>query len=162
MKERHNAIRRAAKKGKYYNRIREIAINDKLAGAVIALAVFKRFEDVDIIIQTKVTGELYTDRPLAVTFFAISKFPHPKFLPFLKSNLDSVINKPPYLESLLLYEAISNYNNKEASALLGRVFQIEDNELRLKHLEELSLALRRNPNPFYNDLRKKIAVEVKN
>jgi hypothetical protein len=162
LEARHDAIRRAGKNGKYYERIKEIAISDKLAGAVIALATFRRAEDVDIIMQTKVTGEPFKYHPLATTFFAISQFPHPKFLSFLESQLQPIMSKHPHVESSFLYEAISNYNSKEAGALLARAFQISDNELRLKHLESLSRVLRRNTSPVYNDLRKKIGTEIKN
>lgn len=161
LEARNEAARRAGKKGKYYNRIREIAINDKLAGAVVALASFKRPEDVDIIMETKVTGEPFRYYPLATTFFAISQFPHPKFIPFLEGHLQPIMNKAPHVESWLLYQAISNYNTKEASALLARAFHIADNNLRMKHLEELSRVLKRNSNPIYNDLRKRIIEDAK-
>jgi hypothetical protein len=161
LKARDGTIRFAGKKSKYYDRIRELAINDKLAGAVIALAGFRRSEDVDIIMETKVTGERYKYRPLAATFFAISQFQHPRFLPFLESHLQPIMSKSPQGESFFLYRAISNYNSKEASALLARALQITDKELRLKHLEELSRVLLNNPNPAYSDLRKKIAAEIR-
>jgi hypothetical protein len=161
LEARNGAIRFAGKKGKYYDRIKEIAVNDKLAGAVIALAGFKRAEDVDIIMETKVTGEPFRYYTLATTFFAISQFQHPKFLPFLEDHLQPIMSEAPHVESSFLYRAISNYNNKEASALLARAFQITDKELRLKHLEQLSRVLTTNASPVYNDLRKKIAAEIR-
>lgn len=162
LEARHDAIRRAAKKGKYYNRIKEIAVHDKLAGSVVALANFRRAADVNIIMETKVTGERFRYYPLATTFFAISQFPHPEFLPFLEGHLQQIMSKSPHVESSFFYRAISNYNSKEAGVLLARAFQITDKELRLKHLEELSRILKRNSNPVYNDLRKRIVSEVKN
>jgi len=156
---RNDAIRTAGKKGKYYNRIKEIAVNDKLAGAVIALAGFKRPENANIIMHTKVIGKPFEYYPLATTFFAISQFPYPTFLPFLESHLQSVMNQHPDVESSYLYEAIASYNTKEAGILLARAFQIPENELRLQHLEKLSYVLTKNANPLYDDLRKKLAAE---
>jgi hypothetical protein len=127
---------------------------------VIALACFRREEDVNIILDTKVTGVPLEYYPAGTTFIAISKFPHPGFLPFLESHLQPIMGKPPYVESTFLYEAISSYNSKEGSALLARAFQITGHELRLKHLEQLSRVLKRNSHPVYNDLRQKIASEV--
>ncbi|MBL0740718.1 hypothetical protein [Chryseolinea lacunae] len=161
LEARNWAIRRAGKKLKYYSKIREVAITDRLAGAVIALANFKRAEDADIIMEMKVTGEPFRHYPLATTFFAISKFPHPKFLPFLEDHLQQIMSKPPGVESSFFYQAISNYNNKQGGVLLARGFQINDKALRSKHLEELSRALTKNSNPIYKDLRKRITTEAK-
>lgn len=161
LEARNEAIRRAGNNGRYYNRIKSIAINEKLAGALIALANFKREEDIDIIMDTRVTGEPFIHFQLGTTFLAISQFPHPRFLPFLEHHLQSMIHKTPQVECRSLYEAIANYNNSHARDLLAQPFSIADSALRRKHLEELSLVLKRNSNPIYSALRKKIDAEVK-
>jgi hypothetical protein len=159
---RDGALRRAGPKGKYHDRIKEIAINEKLAGAVIALASFRRSEDIDIIMRTRVTQKSSMSHPLATTFVAICNFPHPTLLPFLESHMETFMNKSPYVESTFLYMAISNYNSKEAGALLARVFNIPDNKMKRDQLEVLSRVLKRNSSPVYNDLLKRIETELKN
>lgn len=161
LEARSDAIRRAGETGKYYKRIKDVAINDKLAGAVIALANFKREEDITIIKDTRVTGKPFIHHQLATTFLAISQFPHPRFLRFLEDHLQSTIHKAPQVECRFLYEAIANYNNSHARDLLAQPFSISDSALRQKHLEELSFVLKRNSNPIYSGHRKQIDADLK-
>ena len=161
LRSRDHAIRNAAQRGKYYNRIRDFVVNEKLGAGIIALAHFKNPDDVDIIMETAPSGgALFEDHPLGTTLFAISLFPDPGFLPFLEHHLPSMMTRPPDLECRFLYRAISNYNNKKAKDLLSQPLQIPDRALRVEHLEALSEVLKKNSHPVYDDLRRRLKEEA--
>lgn len=156
------ALRTLKPEEKYYDVIRSIAIKERVPGALIALAKFQKEQDVDLIMDARVTGEFYTYLPLMANFQAIAEFPHPSFLPFLRAQLEERMMAAPKGDCMFLLEAITSYKNKISRELLLLLFQIQDNDTRLKHLEKLYWVLKRNRDPIYDDLRQKLRSENPN
>lgn len=158
---RSTAMQRMVPNEKYYQRIRAIVIKEKNFGALIGLAKFEKVQDIELIMTTTVKAEwLYTRLSHLANFQAIRQFRHPAFLPFLTNHLERIVTTFPDNDCGFLYLIISEYENKSAHELLSRPFQITDDQIRSKHLLELSKVLKRNSNPIYNDLRQRLEAEV--
>lgn len=154
---RSYVIRQMAPNEKYYQRIRSIVKKDKESGALIGLAKFKKEQDIELIMTTLVKPEWPYDRfPQVANLMAIREFHHPGFLPFLQVRLEKSLMASPEGDAMFLYLAIAAYGNTNAHELLSQPFHIEDNNVRQKHLEALSDALRRDVHPLYNDLREQL------
>ena len=156
---RYMAMHRAAKAGKYYERIREIVLEgDFREGGLMVLAKFKREQDIDVILNWDIVSTPQKGKTTFCTFYAIALFPHPAFSPFLQQNIKKAIVAKPTTSCRGLYLAIANYNNKASHDLLLLPFQIADKSIRTEHLQTLASALKENSDPIYNDLRARLKV----
>jgi hypothetical protein len=162
LEARDGAVRRAGAKRKYYERVRELAITEKFFGAAVALALFKQDADVDIITRAMVGGTPHENRTRSAAIIVASNFTHPAFMPVLEKGLNEIRLEKEYQRSALLFTAISKYENEKSRELLMSVFDIKDKEKRREQLKDLSLALSKNTNPLYSNIRKRLAVEMRN
>jgi hypothetical protein len=154
---RYMAMHRAANAGKYYERIREIVLEgDFREGGLMVLAKFKREQDIDVILNWDIVSTPQKEKSIFCTFYAIAKFPHPAFSPFLQQNIKKAIVAKPTTSCRGLYLAIANYNNRASHDLLLLPFQIADKSMRTEHLQTLASALKENSDPIYNDLRARL------
>ncbi|TDR25838.1 hypothetical protein [Flavobacterium cheniae] len=113
-----NALKNNNGNPKTYERIKELALKDKNIGAIEALAIYKREEDIP---EFKKLGEL--------AFFGIAKFPDPKFWDFLlsyKSKFES--------ESYLL--AVSAFKSEKSAGILTDILK-NINEESISYLSEV-------------------------
>lgn len=115
---------------KHYDRIRDLAINDKNVSAIEALAIYNKKEDIEDIKKTK-----------ELAFRAISKFPDKDFWTFILSYTSSNQSKN-YLM------AISAFKTKESANLLLEIYtKIEE-----KNIKYLLEAITKNYCIYYQDL----------
>jgi hypothetical protein len=151
---RYMAMHRAARAGKYYDRIREIVLEgDFRETGLTVLAKFRKEQDIDVILNWNVVKAANKEKANTYTFYAISIFPHPAFSSFLRQNMRKAILTKPDMSCRGLYLAVANYNNKTSHDLLLLPFQITDKSIRGEHLQTLSSVLKENSDPIYNDLR---------
>jgi hypothetical protein len=117
-----------------YSRIRHLAINENNYLAKIALAIYKKDEDITDLINMG-TG----------SFMAVSFFPHEKFWDFLLKHKDSS-------HSLEYFLAVSSYKNESAIKLIEDIYP----NLAFKDIFPLQEALTKNYCPLYQDMILKI------
>jgi hypothetical protein len=123
---------------KYYSRIRELALEDKYPMAVVGLARFKKEQDLKLILDNQKKSPFYTYR-------AISYFPNPYFMDFLKDQLVEILPKNHYYtEWREYYKAVAAYQNKEALDILrtpllppsGPVFNVPMRQYHINYVFE--------------------------
>lgn len=157
LRSRYMAMHRAARAGKYYDRIREIVLEgDFRETGLTVLAKFRKEQDIDVILNWNLVKAADKEKTNTYTFYAISIFPHPAFSLFLRQNMKKAILTKPDMSCRGLYLAVANYNNKASHDLLLLPFQITDKSIRGEHLQTLSSVLKENSDPIYNDLRSRL------
>jgi hypothetical protein len=131
-----------------YKKVRELVIKENDQKALVTLAKFEREEDIPIILSKKSEDDLF------FTYKAISEFPHPLFLPFLKESLYETLNDTHYgTEWGQLYNAIASYKNDTALRLLQVPFtQVKHQEIREYYMQYLFHAVQSFYTSLYDEL----------
>ena len=150
--ERENAINRAKLNETFYERVRQLVLEESNQSALIALAKFKRTQDIQLILNNKAKGERYAQ--LFFTYKAISEFPDNAFLPLLKKSLYEAIDKGSWsTEWRELYKAIASFKNDTALQLLKIPFtQTKHENIRQYHVDFIFGAVQDFYTPIYNEL----------
>ncbi|WP_203256197.1 hypothetical protein [Hyunsoonleella ulvae] len=153
LSSRSRAIERIDATNSHYQKIRNLVIEDKDQSALVKLAKYNKEEDIELILNNKIDYDS-EESGFFYTYKAISNFPHPSFLPLLKTNLGKTLDNSHYSnEWAQLYRAIASYKSKEACKLLEIPFaQVEHQSIRKYHLNYVFAALNEFKSEFYNDL----------
>jgi hypothetical protein len=149
---KENAISRTKLNETFYERVRELVLKENNQSALVILAKFKREQDIRLILNNKLKGELYDQ--LFFTYKAISEFPDNSFLPLLKKPLYEAIDNGAWsTEWRELYRAIASYKNDTALQLLKVPFtQTKHENIRQYHMDFIFGAVQDFYTPIYDEL----------
>lgn len=145
-----NLIDRISLTEQNYPRIRELAKKGNQS-AIVKLAKYRKEQDINLILKNKDKSKY---SPYRYTYKAIQNYPSPKFLPFLKIQLENTLDHDHYSgEWKELYKAIANYKNEKSLKLLTIPFtEVVHKHIRKYHLEFIYCALRDNHDTIYDNL----------
>lgn len=148
-----DAIFRSQPTEDLYVRIKELAVKEHDQAAIVALARYRKPQDIALILNnkfsTKIAGEGYF-----YTYQAIAEFPAPEFIPLLGSNLEAALKDTHWSgEWRELYNAIASYRDQKAIELLRKPFtKVKHENIRTCHIDFIYSALRHNICALYEDL----------
>jgi len=148
------AIETAPPTERLYPRIRELVVNNGNQSAVVALAKYRKPQDISVILNNREVdsrengGYFYTYR-------AIAEFPQRDFLPLLKRNLIQTLGASHYdNEWSALYRAIAAYKNAESIALLKVPFtKVKYPDIREYHIGFVFAAVAGIDDSIYDELK---------
>lgn len=138
----------------YYNRLRQLVVEEKNKTAVIALARYRKPQDKSFI-EALLNDEINHRFGLS----AVINFPDASFFPTLEQILFRKIKKNTnnYDGDLLtLYQAIIQYKTKESKQLLKKALQETKDMQHIYHSDYIHHALKKYPATIYNGLVKPI------
>jgi hypothetical protein len=149
-----NALKKATPNPKNYDRIREIAIKERHPAAVLALARYKKQEDISVIISYLKDKEINY-----YAIWAVKEFPDAVFYPFLvgifKSMWKEKQNRREYYEWWVLYQTLSQYPTDETIKLFKKTVNThKSKKYMLKNC--LSIAITRYPHPKFEQFKDKL------
>ena len=149
---RYGAIDGADTSEENYPRFRELVLTERNEDALVALARFKKQEDIPLILNFPIEDEYF------YTYRAIAEFPATEFLSLLETNLYLTLNETHYSnEWRELYRAIAAYTNEHAVSLLEiPVLQAGHKHTREYRLKYVHDAIRNYKIPIYDELRWKL------
>ncbi len=149
---KENAINRATLNETFYERVRELVLEENNQSALVTLAKFKREQDIPLILNNRLRGERYDQ--LFFTYKAISQFPDQAFLPLLKKPLYDAVEKGAWSnEWRELYNAIASFKNDTALQLLKVPFtQTKHVNIRQYHIDFIFGAVQEYYTPIYDEL----------
>jgi hypothetical protein len=141
---------------KDYNRIREIAIKEKLPVAVLALARYKKQEDIEIISSYLKNEEMYY-----YAIWAVREFPDITFYPLLLDIFEKKWRekKYDYPEWRILYQALAKYPTDTTVELFDRTINVRNKFKKSTLGRYLNIAITKYPNPNYEKFKDKIAID---
>lgn len=126
---------------KDYEKVRQMAIQERLPQALIALARYQYPQDIEVI---KSFGES--------AFLAIAQFPHPDFWDFLMTFQPKLLDNTLQYPSAY-YEAIAAFKTNEALSFFKNLpKKITTPELQQMHLIRIFWALQSHKKSLYDDL----------
>lgn len=143
-------------KEKYYNRVREIVIEEKNNNGLIALSKFQNQQDKELIIERLNSNK--TD----IQYYglqAVIYFPDSSFFSHLKDIHKVEIKKPTgFNYSLIrtLYQAIVQYKNIQSREILEQTLNLTKGSTFQYHSEFIWLALELYPDPIYEGIQGRI------
>ena len=141
---------------KHYNRVRQIAIEEKNPVAGYTLARYKKKQDIPII------SEFLNDKETDYyAMYAARDFPNPTYYPQLVKIFEREWEKKLYSfgEWEILYEALAKYPNKQTLKLFERTVQTKDSYRNQTLGVDLMVALLKYPNPIFNSVKKRIKLD---
>ncbi|MBX7155728.1 MAG: hypothetical protein U0Y96_16360 [Candidatus Kapaibacterium sp.] len=152
MLAKDSAINRASLNETLYNRVKELVIKETNQSALVALAKFRRKEDIQLILGNEKILRTYHYN--FFTYKAISQFPDTVFLPLLNKSLHQAIReKFWYDEWRELYKAIASYKNDIALKLLRvPLTQTKHRNMREYHVNFIFNAIEEFYTPIYDEL----------
>ncbi|RYZ50226.1 MAG: hypothetical protein EOP49_14475, partial [Sphingobacteriales bacterium] len=104
------ALEHSAGNSQHYNRIRMLALHYKTGASIVALARYKKADDVNFLMTLNTKA-----------FPAIAVFPHPEFWPFLQRYQSTE-------KTFAYFNALAGFRNEESVALLTKMFDQPDSE----------------------------------
>lgn len=145
-------------KEQYYKRVKTIAKKDKSSPAILALAKYKKEEDLALFIQY-----LLHEDPAAQNrgLEAVQQFPHPDFFPYLQTIQRQEIEKTKWSATRTteaLYGAIVQYKTPASKALLEHSLENAPKDNRTNHSSGIWWALTRYPAPIYKGIIEQISL----
>lgn len=141
---------------RYYNRIREIAIEDNEKFALPVLAKYKRKADKRLIID-KLTSKERDDWYYAL--MAVRNYPDPDFFPYVVKlhHFEMTDKKGLTIPGIrMLYQAIVQYKDKTSRGLIQKTLSAKRRADLTNHYEYIYLALSKYPHNIYNGLKEQI------
>jgi hypothetical protein len=153
---KNKAISNAKLTENFYTRVRELVIKENNQSALIALAKYKRENDIPLILNSKNENE--PNEGFYFTYLAISEFPHSSFLPLLRKSLYETLDHTHYsTEWSALYGAIASYKNDTALQLLKIPFtEVKHQYIRQYHINFIFGAIQSFYSSIYDELLWKI------
>jgi len=149
-------LRKLKPEQKYYDRIREIVIEEQNNNALIALSKYQKQLDKKFII------ERLTSNKTDIQYYglqAVKNFPDSLFFPYL-SDIHSVEIKKPtgfnYSMIRTLYQAIVQYKDRQSRELLEFTLNTTTKYTLQYHSEFIWLALELYPDTIYDGIQGKI------
>lgn len=151
-----NVLKNSKANPKDYARIREIAIKEKLPVAVLALARYKKQEDIEIISSYLKNEEMYY-----YAIWAVREFPDMAFYPLLLDIFEKKWrkNKYDYSEWRILYQALAKYPNDTTIELFNKTINVRNKFKKSTLGRYLSIAIIKYPHPDYEQFKDKLKVE---
>jgi hypothetical protein len=141
---------------KDYARIREIAIKEKLPVAVLALARYKRQEDIEIISSFLKDKETYY-----YAIWAVREFPDMAFYPLLLDIFEKrwKEKKYNYSEWRILYQALAKYPNNTTIKLFDKTVNVRNKFKKSTLGRYLSIAITKYPHSDYEQFKDKVEID---
>lgn len=142
----------------YYNRIREILINEKDDNALIALSKFQQQQDKEFII------ERLTSNNQNIQYYglqAVKYFPDSAFFTYLSAiHSDEIKKSTGFNHSLIrvLYLAIVQYKNPQSRELLELTLNTTSKLAFQYHSEYIWLALELYPDTIYDGIQPSLSI----
>jgi hypothetical protein len=148
---RNRAIDSARLTEAFYRRTKELVLKENSQSALIALAKFRRKEDIPLILKSRLAEDNHG--PLFF-YMAICEFPDQAFRPLLKESLhDALSQSSRNSGGRGLYNAIASFKDDTAYQLLQEPFtKIKDESTRKSHINLVFDAIRKYYSPAYNGL----------
>lgn len=149
-------IRLAHKEGKikgtngdtlYYDRIRDIAFNERIPVSVFALAKYKRQQDKEII-----ASYFLDDKAQYYAIWAVREFPDTSFYPLLIKVFEKEWKKRyySYPKWRILYQALAQYPNAKTLELFDKTIKARNKFRRQTLGRYLTIAITKYPNPLFD------------
>lgn len=160
-RSRNEALERVDKIESQYLRIRDLVKNEQNGSALVALAKYKKEQDIDLILNFKGNRLFNNDsRDWVYIFKAISHFHHDDFIPFLIDRLNESFKDKTQIHSMklkYLYLAIAGYKNKDLVPILSRAFYIKEKDHKVsQRMPFLFFSLINNRDAIYDELLLKL------
>ncbi|WP_346883965.1 hypothetical protein [uncultured Algibacter sp.] len=148
---KNRLLERIEPKEKYYDRIRELAINENNS-AIIAISKYLKTSDIELI------NSLLKNEDTDIQFYglkAVKNFPNENSFEYIKKIHSVEIKKPTSFNYAMLrelYQSIVNYKNENSRNLLEKTINESDGYTKQYHSEFIWLALKKYPNEIYNGI----------
>jgi len=160
------AIRLEAKEGKIksvngdssrYDRLREIAINERIPVSVLALAKFRKQQDINII------ESYFADKKSHYyAIWAVREFPDSAFYPMLLKVFENNWKSRNYDYRVwrILYQALAQYPNEKTFELFDRTINAKNTYRRETLCRFLTIAVTKYPNPEFEKYKNRANVDT--
>jgi hypothetical protein len=144
----------------YYNRVKEIALNEKMPVAIWTLGQYKRQDDISIIRRAfnNIQAEDYAIRSAIL-------IPDRSFYPILTKIFEREWKKKlyDYQKWNILYQALAQYPEEPQTLDFFRITVQARDEFRYETLgADLLIAITKYPNPAFETLKKQIKLDKYN
>jgi hypothetical protein len=142
----------------YYDRIREMAIRENNNDAVVALSKFKNAQDIPLIYSLLQNPEREKQY---LGLRAVRSFPDSSSFPVLEKIYNIELKRTggfdiPHLR--MLYQALVQYKDPRTKELLGKTLRIKDFWAHKENCNMLWFAIKKFPDPIFNDLLNKLKI----
>ena len=145
---KEEAIERIKPTEQLYLKVKELVTQEHNQAALVTLAKFQKEQDTYLILNNQ------TDDGFYFTCKAISEYPNPAFLPFLKKSLYNTLGESHYNPQWrALYNAVASYKNDTSLQLLTVPFtQVKHQDIREYHIQYVFEAVQSFYSPLYDEL----------
>lgn len=164
---RSNVLIKLKPERKYYNRVREIAIEDSINSGVVPLSKFNNPQDKQFIIS-KLASKNENDKYYGL--WAVRNYPDNTFFPFIKAihKRETESGQSCFIIRML-YQAIVQYRNQESKDLFDLTFNTIKLNTALSlpkcggcrsecHSKFMWLAIEKYPNDIYKSYQEKLVL----
>ncbi|GAB2818759.1 hypothetical protein [Ferruginibacter profundus] len=140
----------------YYDRIRDIALNERIPVSVLALAKYKRQQDKEII-----TSYFSDDKTQYYAIWAVREFPDTTFYPLLIKVFETEWKDKYYDYSKwrILYQALAKYPNAKTIELFDKTINARNKFRRETLGRYLTIAIAKYPNPLFEKYQNKVDID---
>ncbi len=140
----------------YYERIRDIALNERIPVSVLALAKYKRQQDKEII-----ASYFSDDKTQYYAIWAVKEFPDTTFYPFLIKVFEKEWKDKyyDYTKWRILYQALAKYPNAKTLALFDKTINTRNKFRRQTLGRYLTIAVTKYPNPLFDNYKNKVEID---
>lgn len=149
-------IKRINRDPKYYDRIRDIAINERIPVSVLALAKYKKQKDKEII-----KSYLSEDKTQYYAIWAVREFPDTTFYPLLVKLFNKKWRERHYnyAKWRILYQALAQYPNEKTLELFDKTINAR-NKFKQETLGRyLTIAITKYPNTLFDKYQNKVKID---
>ncbi|CAN5439420.1 hypothetical protein BH11BAC3_BH11BAC3_21690 [soil metagenome] len=140
----------------YYDRVREIAIKERIPVSVLALAKYRKQQDKEII------ESYFSDkRTQYYAIWAVREFPDSTFYPLLIKVFENEWKSKyyDYLKWRILYQAQAQYPNEKTLALFDKTIAVRNKFKRQTLGRYLTIAITKYPNTLFEKYRNKVEID---
>lgn len=139
----------------YYNRIREIALNERIPISVLALAKYKKEQDREII-----ASYFTDDQAQYYAIWAVREFPDTIFYPLLVKVFEKEWKDKyyDYTKWRVLYQALAKYPNAKTLELFDKTINARNKFRRETLGRYLIIAIAKYPNPLFGKYENKVEI----
>jgi len=140
----------------YYDRIRDIALNERIPVSVLALAKYKRQQDKEII-----TSYFSEDKTQYYAIWAVREFPDTTFYPLLIKVFEAGWKDKyyDYTKWRILYQALAKYPNAKTIELFDKTINARNKFRRETLGRYLTMAIAKYPNPLFEKYQNKVDID---
>jgi len=140
----------------YYDRIRKIALNERIPVSVLALAKYKREQDKEII-----ASYFADDQTQYYAIWAVREFPDTTFYPLLVKVFEKEWKEKyyDYTKWRVLYQALAKYPNAKTLELFDKTINARKKFRRETLARYMIIAITKYPNPFFEKYQNKVEID---